>query len=450
MRIYFLLKDFFSLLNIGLILYLLSINKEKKNKKTIKEFITVRKILCFFSVYAIRLLENTIQIHVFYVYLTVVLIVLVLGYIYKRNSIMNNLLIAGVFLLVISLSQVIAGTVGYILTKGKIELFQLPPDGQIGLLAIVEISIIVSVFLVAKIVQKIPLIISRLTFFTIVIPLIINIVIMALMGDTLYYSMYQFNGYWDAVATMLISSFIMMVGSICNIAMLEYYLNIKYIEAEKRIRINEMSQQYDYYLRLEKETDNIKRLAHDIRNHLEAVKNNDSEERQEYIGSIEKRLERYECYYRTGNTFIDSLLQSKAQKASESGIEFKVIADFRPFQNIKNEDLCTIIANIVDNALRECSLIRMEKPEEECIIQVKARQFLGFLWIYCENSIREKQAKMVSNATELKTTKDDKQNHGYGIKNVESAVNKYGGEISISIRDDLFCISITIPLEKKP
>lgn len=447
MRVYFWLENFFSLLNIGLILYLLLINGEKKD---IKELFTIRKIVCIFFVFVIRLLENKMQIHIFYVYLTVVLIVLILGYIYKRNSIMNNLLLAGMFLLIVSLSQVIAGTAGYILTKGEIELYQLPSDGQTGLLAVAEISIIASVLLVARIVRKIPSKITKLTFFTITIPLIVNIIILALMGDTLYDSMYQFNEYWESIVLMLISSFIIMTGSICNIVMLEYYLNVKYIEAEKNIRINEMSQQYDYYVKLEKETDNIKRLAHDFRNHLEALKSDhDNEEKQEYVRSIEKRLERYECYYRTGNTFVDSILQSKAQQAADSGIEFKVIADFRPFQSVKNEDLCTIIANIVDNALRECSLIRMETPEEECIIQVKARRTLNFLWIYCENSIREKQAKIVSKATELKTTKDDKQNHGYGIKNVESAANKYGGEIAISIRDDLFCISITIPTREE-
>lgn len=426
---------------------MLLINGEKKD---IKELFTIRKIVCIFFVFVIRLLENKMQIHIFYVYLTVVLIVLILGYIYKRNSIMNNLLLAGMFLLIVSLSQVIAGTAGYILTKGEIELYQLPSDGQTGLLAVAEISIIASVLLVARIVRKIPSKITKFTFFTITIPLIVNIIILALMGDTLYDSMYQFNEYWESIVLMLISSFIIMTGSICNIVMLEYYLNVKYIEAEKNIRINEMSQQYDYYVKLEKETDNIKRLAHDFRNHLEALKNDhDNEEKQEYVRSIEKRLERYECYYRTGNTFVDSILQSKAQQAADSGIEFKVIADFRPFQSVKNEDLCTIIANIVDNALRECSLIRMETPEEECIIQVKARRTLNFLWIYCENSIREKQAKIVSKATELKTTKDDKQNHGYGIKNVESVANKYGGEIAISIRDDLFCISITIPTKEE-
>lgn len=61
MRMYFLLKDFFSLLNIGLILYLLLINKEKRDKNTIEEFITVRKISGLFFVSAIRLLERGVS-----------------------------------------------------------------------------------------------------------------------------------------------------------------------------------------------------------------------------------------------------------------------------------------------------------------------------------------------------------------------------------------------------
>lgn len=455
MRTYFLLKDFFSLLNIGLILYLLLINREKRDKNTIEEFITVRKISALFFVYAIRLLENKMETHIVYIYFTVIMVILVLGYIFESNNIMYNMLISAIFLLIISLSQVISGAVGYILTKGMHSLYQLPTKGQIGLLAITEISIIVGVFLCVKIIKNLPFKISKLNFITIIIPLIINITIMAFLGDDLYYNSDTFGTlergtYIISIVSILLVGLVLIIGSVCNITVLEYYLNVKYIEAEKRIQINEMSQQYDYYIRLEKETDNIKRLAHDFRNHLEALKyNHDTEAKQEYIRSIEKRLERYECYYRTGNTFMDSLLQSKAQQAADLGIEFKVIADFRPFQKVRNEDLCTIIANIVDNALRECSLIRTKTPEEECIIQVKARKSLDFLWIYCENSVREKQAKMVSRAKELKTTKDDKKNHGYGIKNVQSTVNEYGGEISISIRDELFCVSITIPTKKE-
>lgn len=102
MRTYFLLKDFFSLLNIGLILYLLLVNREKRDRITIEKFITVRKILCLFFVSAIRLLENRMEVHIAYIYLTVIMFILILGYAFESSNIMYNMLISSLFLLIIS------------------------------------------------------------------------------------------------------------------------------------------------------------------------------------------------------------------------------------------------------------------------------------------------------------------------------------------------------------
>ena len=446
MRIYFLLKDIFSLINIGLIIYLLRANSDRRRTNELKK-ISTHKILYAVLLLFLRILENRIDIHTMYVYLTVVVIFFVLGHIYEKYNIMYNFLVSVVFLSIVSLSQVISGTVGYILTKGTVGLYLLPINGQIGLMAVAEISIIVGAFLSTKIISGIPLKITRLNFITIMIPLIVNITIIALIGNKLYDSTDTFTASISTVVMMLLVCFVMIAGSICNIAVLEYYLNVKYIESEKKLRISEMSLQYDYYVRLEKDSDKIKRLAHDIRNHLEALKGSNNDiEKQEYIGSIESQLEGYESYYRTGNTFIDSLLQSKAREAAELDIELKAIVDLRPFKNVKNEDLCVMIANTVDNALRECSLKKKEEAEEGCIIQLRAGKIRNFLSIACENSIREEQAEKIRKEEELKTTKEDKQNHGYGIKNIESVVHRYGGEISISIKESMFCISMIIPV----
>ena len=433
------------MLNIGLILYLLRINSDKNSEGTIRKR-NVHKIVCILLLFFLRVLGNRIQIHVAHVYLSVVVIFLVLGRVYERHIAMYDLLVSGIFLSIVSLSQVISGTAGSILNKGKVGLYRLPADGQIGLMVIAEISIIAGAILSKKIVRKIPLNITRSNFFIIIIPLIISMTSMAFIGDELYYLFDPISYIVVEVWWFLVCLF-MIAGSICNLLVLEYYLNVKNIEEEKKLRISEMSIQYDYYVKLEKDSEKVKKLAHDIRNHLEAIKGSSDEiERQKYISSIENQLEGYESYCRTGNTLIDSLLQSKAREAVESGIEFKVIADLRPFENISNEELCVMIANSVDNALRECSLKRKEEPEEECIVQLRAGKIRDFLSIVCENSIRRQQAELVIKESELKTTKEDKQNHGYGIKNIESAVHKYGGEISISIQGNMFCISMVIPV----
>ena len=147
------------------------------------------------------------------------------------------------------------------------------------------------------------------------------------------------------------------------------------------------------------------------------------------------------------NTFIDNVLHANRLEALDKKIEFKVFADFSAFRRIKNEDLCVIVSNSVDNALRECQLMKAEDPEVECLIQLKARKLKGFLSIICENTLRESQVEFLKNNTTLETSKADKKNHGFGVKNIKSVVKDYGGEVSFHVVDGIFSTSVIIPIE---
>ena len=61
------------------------------------------------------------------------------------------------------------------------------------------------------------------------------------------------------------SPIVMFLGTVCNIVILENYLNVKKIENEKKLQISEMSLQYDYYMKQSKDMENIRRLSHDIK-----------------------------------------------------------------------------------------------------------------------------------------------------------------------------------------
>ena len=52
---------------------------------------------------------------------------------------------------------------------------------------------------------------------------------------------------------------------ICNVVVLENYLNVKKIENEKKLQISEISMQYDYYVKQSNDMENIRRLSHDIK-----------------------------------------------------------------------------------------------------------------------------------------------------------------------------------------
>lgn len=127
-------------------------------------------------------------------------------------------------------------------------------------------------------------------------------------------------------------------------------------------------------------------------------------------------------------------------------LEYKVFADFTVFRTIKNEDLCVIVSNTVDNALRECQLMKAENPETECLIQLKAKKRKGFLSIVCENSLRKSQAELLRTNITMKTSKEDKINHGFGVRNIKDIVKEYDGEVVFHVIDDMFSVSIIIPM----
>lgn len=440
------IKDLFSLLNIVLIIYLLNWKKADGKPYLIsRKFVTW--LICIAAMFLVRFLENRVQLHIVYDYLTILAIALVIGHFLIGHDLQYSFIVSLIFLSVVTLGQFI-GCILIYLKNNQQMIYQLPDSYQVELLIIIEIVIVIGTIATRAVARRIPSSVPMVSLFTITTPLIINIIIMAVGADSMYFDSSLKIGNIESAITILILCVAMVVGNISNLIVLEYYLNVKTIEEEKKLRISEMSIQYDYYLKLSKDMENIHRLSHDINNHLEALKGNtDKKERMDYVQGIQNNLEKYQSYYKTGNTFVDSILHSKKLEATELDIQFKIIADFLPFRHIKNEDLCVIISNMLDNAIRECKLLKQEISSVESLIQLKAGRVRGFLSIVCENSIRKSQIEIVSKSKELETTKKDKHKHGYGIKNIESAVRKYGGEMSIAVVDDMFCLSVIIPID---
>lgn len=438
------LKDFFSLLNILLIVYLLMDTEKSKSLKPKNEYFY---FLCIGSLLFVRIMENGVSLHILYNYITIVIDVIIIGYFIFRRDIKYCTLIGIIFLSIVVVGQLLCCILFYLYSSKSI-LAELSAKYQMGMIIIAEVVILIGCLLLKRIIEKIPSFLTGSNMIIISIPLLFNIGVMAIYADQLYYEKKMLvDNMWSSI-TILGVCIAMFVGTVCNIIILENYLNVKKIENEKKLQISEMSLQYDYYLKQSNDMENIRRLSHDIKNHLEALKANiDPEQKIEYINGIERKLSKYQSYYKTGNTFIDNLLHVKRVEAVEQGIEFKVFVDFTPFKKIRNEDLCVIISNTLDNALRECQLIKEENSETECLIQLKAKKVKGFLSILCENSLREDQATLLMRNAELETSKADKKNHGFGIKNIKSVVQNYGGEVTFNVIDDMFSVSVLIPIE---
>ena len=80
----------------------------------------------------------------------------------------------------------------------------------------------------------------------------------------------------------------------------------------------------------------------------------------------------------------------------------------------------------------------MKLPPEQRLITVKARSIHGVLMIVFENH--------AAAGRKNGTSKEDEFLHGFGIPNIQKAVEKYNGECVIRQEDGKFVMKNIIPL----
>lgn len=114
--------------------------------------------------------------------------------------------------------------------------------------------------------------------------------------------------------------------------------------------------------------------------------------------------------------------------AEQEQIKTKVNIEYPHNTNIRSVDLTTILGNLLDNALEAAD----SAPDELRFLNLTIRRINAMLIIKVENGYGNAPAV---NGGELETTKEDKAAHGWGLKSVQAAANRYDGTITTDYKD---------------
>ena len=147
----------------------------------------------------------------------------------------------------------------------------------------------------------------------------------------------------------------------------------------------------------------------------------------------------------TDNITVNAILQDAASRAAQAGAAFNTQVHIPTELTIPEKDLCTLLMNMLDNALEACK--QVEKPEER-FIRFKADVKNGFLAIKCEN----RYAGILNEGEhgELHTTKPDNMAHGFGLPQMSAVAEKYHSLLDISYTEEhVFIVQTALKLPKK-
>ena len=215
-------------------------------------------------------------------------------------------------------------------------------------------------------------------------------------------------------------------------------------ENEERIKekqaYNRLETKNDYYEKVEESQNQIRRLYHDMNNHLYNIQmmNKSSEDASDYIVSLQNELKEARKTRVSGNSLFDIIVDEKMNICQSKGIDFKIDVDSKNTGFIKNMDMSSILANILDNAIEACDKMTSNKK----YIKLTSMWSDDMFVIICENS-KENEVKKIGDR--FITDKLNKSEHGIGIKSVEKSVKNYDGNMMIFCDDSLFKVKIMIP-----
>ena len=215
-------------------------------------------------------------------------------------------------------------------------------------------------------------------------------------------------------------------------------------ENEERIKekqaYNRLETKNDYYEKVEESQNQIRRLYHDMNNHLYNIQmmNKSSEDASDYIVSLQNELKEARKTRVSGNSLFDIIVDEKMNICKNKGIEFDIDVDSKNTGFIKNMDMSSILANILDNAIEACDKMTSNKK----YIKLTSMWADDMFVIICENS-KENEIKKIGDR--FITDKLNKSEHGIGIKSVEKSVKNYDGNMMIFCDDSLFKVKIMIP-----
>ncbi len=210
-----------------------------------------------------------------------------------------------------------------------------------------------------------------------------------------------------------------------TVVFLIHEYNVSISNETERLLLLEQKKEldYEYYKLLRKNYDESRIMIHDIKHHINVLKqlsvDSTDTELKKYIDKLSENEFRDNRRIMTGSKIIDVVVYQKSELCKDRSIKFSFEPNNINFGFVEEPDICSILSNLLDNAIEAA-----EKSEEKTIRLVFHSQGKMY-FIDIENSCDIEPH--ISNGR-LITTKQGKNGHGMGMYSVEKILKKYKGD----------------------
>ena len=243
-------------------------------------------------------------------------------------------------------------------------------------------------------------------------------------------------GWLDAIRTTADQSrvvFFLIAILAAVIADVGIFLTIHHIAQRAQLKAEneqlalQVEAQEKHYADLTAQYESIRRMRHDIANHLDTMQSllesSRSGEAAAYLSEL--KASAYDTTLGIcENPIIDAFLHNKIEWAKTNGVEIRAQVSLRAGLNVSNVDLVRAFGNLLDNALEACAGIA------GACIDLRCAQLNGCLVIRCENPVSGTPAEKSRRIPEL--------DRGVGSRVLKDLAEKYNGSLKQERQEGAF------------
>lgn len=190
----------------------------------------------------------------------------------------------------------------------------------------------------------------------------------------------------------------------------------------------------------------IRGMRHDMKNYIadiDALIKQDGDnpsikaEMRKYLDSLQNSVDNLEMKYHTGNPVTDVVIQRYVQLSDKKGIEFEVDFVFPKDMGIDAFDLSIIMNNGLENAIEACEKQVTNQKKINLISYNRENMFFIIIRNTFDGTVTKKDGV-------IQTTKNNPDNHGFGMHNIMTCAEKYYGRAETALKDGQFELAVML------
>lgn len=199
----------------------------------------------------------------------------------------------------------------------------------------------------------------------------------------------------------------------------------------------------DYHTKTEKNLLEIRKIKHDFNNSMQVVKsliaNNDLQDASDLVSQLEQQYKSNNAINFCSNPILNVILQNANEQYSNNNIEFTTKCTIPEKLSINAVDMCNISNNMLNNAFEAvCNIKSTDIPKK---ISFRAWQDNEMIFI---ETINSKDTNINVKAKKIITSKQDAENHGFGLDIIEHIALTYNGNVIVDYDKTSFKVLVQL------